>query len=152
MKVILRILLAMLVLICAAALLAGAPEPPAVTAKSADGSVQALVAGYHWSRGWTHAVTDGVHPLDAKEHMPCLTATDGKVTVSVRRRPDSVQAVYWAWDETFSDANADGTELPVSDLSVTLPEGDWIVCFKLNWKGKWVHGHADYVVEVRRDG
>ena len=152
MKAILRILLIALILICAIAFLSGSPEPPAVTVKSTEGSAKAVLFGYHWSRGWSHAITDTMHPLEAKDLLPCVTAPDGKVTVSAGRKPDGISAKFWAWDETFTGQNVSGISLPVSDLTAVLPEGDWVVCFHLRWEGKWIHGYADYAVEVRSGG
>ena len=154
MKAVLRLIAVAVIFIGAISALTGPSEPWNVSLKTGEESIRALTGSYFWRHrflcfgGETKA--DGVHPLDAKDRLGVLASADGKIWISVMKRPDTVRVTCWSFDETMETADLDGTRLEVTDLAFTVPEGKWVINITLGWNGDRTGGNASYVAVIER--
>ena len=145
-------------------------EPPALTVVYGEESrMEALRGTSSWmsqneAGTWTGIEADSMHPLDAKEYMPCLellpVAASSRSHLSVRMQWDTVPDKVTArcWNESYwGQYDAESEELSVRTLmvdsnmetapiiSVELKDGSYVYEVIAEWNSaETYHGKACY--------
>lgn len=145
-------------------------EPPALSVVYGENnSIEALQGTSSWMYAnedgtWTGIEADSMHPLDAKEYMPCLelspVAASSRSRLSVRMQwdtsPDKVTVRCWS-DACWGQYDAESEELTVRTLmvdsnteaapviSVELKDGSYVYEVIAEWSSvETYHGKACY--------
>lgn len=107
-------------------------EPPALTVRCKDTSVEALRGTASWScdngdGSWTSFEADSLHPLDeaARDLTPRLvfpaSGEAPKAALEWDTAPDTVTVRRWS-DALWGDTGAPAEEIPAEDFTITLRE------------------------------
>ena len=145
-------------------------EPPALTVVYGENiSIEALRGTSSWmyqneDGTWTGIEADSIHPLDAKEYMPCLellpVMTSSRSHLKVRMQwdtiPDKVTVRCWS-EACWGQYDAKSEELTVRTLmvdsdietapiiSVELKDGSYVYEVIAEWnRAETYHGKACY--------
>ena len=123
---------------------------PGLSVQHDGQSVRALPG----TSSWTYMNPDGtstgieadsMHPLDAKEYMPVLSAVKGEAWLVFDTAPDEVTVKAWPVSEWGNlDAVDDAIVVPVSEEKITLLEGGHIYEVFAKWTRFEEFGGAAY--------
>ena len=145
-------------------------EPPALTVVYGENnSIEALRGTSSWMYAnedgtWTGIEADSMHPLNAKEYMPCLellpVATSSRSPLKVRMQWDPIpdEVMVRCWSEAYwGQYDAESEELTVRTLmvdsnmetapiiSVELKDGSYVYEVIAEWNSaETYHGKACY--------
>ena len=145
-------------------------EPPALTVVYGENNnVEALRGTSSWMYAnedgtWTGIEADSMHPLNAKEYMPCLellpVITSPRSPLKVRMQWDTIpdEVTVRCWDEAcWGQYDAESEELTVRTLmvdsnmetapiiSVELKDGNYVYEVIAEWNSaETYHGKARY--------
>lgn len=145
-------------------------EPPALTVVYGENnSVEALRGTASWmyqneDGTWTGIEADSMHPLDAKEYMPCLellpVMTSSRSHLKVRMQWDTIpdKVTVRCWNESYwGQYDAESEEVPAKLLcidssdgcdayfSVELKDGSYVYEVIAEWNSaETYHGKACY--------
>ena len=128
-------------------------EPPALTVVYGENSIEALLGTASWMYQnedgmWTGIEADSMHPLNAKEYMPCLellpVITSSRSPLKVRMQwdtiPDKVTVRCWS-EACWGQYDAESEEISAKLLCIDSSGGD-DPCFSGELKD------GNYVYEV----
>lgn len=145
-------------------------EPPALTVVYGENnSVEALRGTASWTYEnedgtWTGIAADSMHPLEAKEYMPCLellpVMTSSRSHLKVRMQWDTIpdKVTVRCWNESYwGQYDAESEEVPAKLLcidssdgcdayfSVELKDGSYVYEVIAEWNSaETYHGKACY--------
>lgn len=114
-------------------------SPPDLSVQHEGLSVQALGGTYSWNYANADGTSTGIeadsmHPLDAKEYMPVLSAVEGEAWLIFDTAPDEITVKAWSvsqWGDF--DAVDDAVEVSVFEDKITLLEGGHIYEVYAKW-------------------
>ena len=106
--------------------------PPELTVTCGESSIEALKGGFSWLQGSNYAViADSAHPLQCFELMPYLSGS-GSAQLEFGVEPDELSVRRWGAD-CWGEPASESEDVPVSDLSIELAEGEYIYEVTAEW-------------------
>lgn len=103
---------------------------PELTVSCGENSVKALFGTSSWSYpnesgGSTGIEIDSFHPLERRDQLTPLIATQDSATLSFAEIPDSIEIKCWS-DENWGDRTAADEEAEINGYKLTLKSGGYI--------------------------
>ncbi len=105
--------------------------PPVLTVTCGESSIEALKGGFSWRKGNEAVIADSAHPLQCRELMPSLSGS-GSALLEFAVAPDEVSVRRWSAD-CWGKPESESEEVPVTELSLELAEGEYIYEVTAEW-------------------